>query len=421
MADLSSRVALVQLMSPEGQWENVGFLRNRNEITRFEHVRTYWSNPNRPILGQVFEERGQDWTPSQRVAVPTWFSHLLPEGYLRSAVSAALGTKPQREFPMLVRIGEDDLPGAVRVIMSDEPDVGDPLIDEFHTHENDDSDDDPVLKFSLAGVQPKFSVILDSVRGLTIPTRGQAGDYIVKLPDGRPGFEQVPEAELGSLKLAEAIGINTPEARLVDVNKIKGLPRWAASNSGKALAVKRFDRLPHGQRVHAEVFAQILDVPTANDRLKYTRANLETVASITMALCGPSAAMEVIDRIVLNILLGNGDAHLKNWAVVYPDGFNAELSPAFDILPTVLFIKNDDLGMKLGGSRSFVAVTQGSFTRLAGKLGFDNSEVQRRVASAVGAISNHWPILEEYLSAERFAEITKRRDNLPLFKFGEVL
>lgn len=46
----------------------------------------------------------------------------------------------------------------------------------------------------------------------------------------------------------------------------------------------------------------------------------------------------MIDRIVLNILVGNGDAHVKNWTFIYPDGSRPQLSPAYDIVPTVLYV-----------------------------------------------------------------------------------
>src|SRR5262245_11324521 len=108
------QISRVQLLFGD-IWYNVGYLVNRNEITRFESTAEYWNLPDRPVLGQIFEENGASWHPSQRVAVPTWFSHLLPEGYLRSAVSSALEVSPLREYPLLIRLGEEDLPGAVRV------------------------------------------------------------------------------------------------------------------------------------------------------------------------------------------------------------------------------------------------------------------------------------------------------------------
>ncbi|WJK41250.1 type II toxin-antitoxin system HipA family toxin [Solwaraspora sp. WMMA2056] len=408
-----ARVGLVQLLSPEGEWQNVGRLVNNDEITRFESDEGYWRQERRLVLGQIFEENEPTWRPSQRVSVPTWFSHLLPEGYLRSAVALATSVNPKREFPMLLRLGRDDLPGAVRIVLA-EPSSVDLGLAEPLTSENVEAPEDAVLKFSLAGVQPKFSVVMTNARGLTIPARGQAGDWIVKLPDGRPGFGGVPQSELAGLELARRIGIPTPEAMLFEVADIEGLPGWARSYPGDALAVKRFDRKPNGGRVHAEVLAQVLDVPTTNERLKYVRANFETVASLIGALCGPDAIFDVVDRIVLNVVIGNGDAHLKNWALTYPNGVLPALSPAYDIVPTVLYIENDDLGLKLDGSREFGSVTPASFDRMANRTEIEVRHIRTRVARAVELIIQEWPVLKEFLPQAAYQRLTARRDLLPL-------
>jgi serine/threonine-protein kinase HipA len=230
--------------------------------------------------------------------------------------------------------------------------------------EEEETDEDPLLKFSLAGAQLKFSVYGDG-RGLTVPATGQAGNVILKLPDGRPGFEGVPEAELGALELARAAGIETPRARLVDLIDVVGLEDWAATTKGKALAIERFDRREGDLRVHMEELAQVLNIPTARERAKYTKANFETVAIFVGALSGVYRVADVIDRIVLNVLVGNGDAHLKNWAFLYPDGKRPDLSPLYDVLPTVLFIAEDDL---LGVSRWKQLILRGGRRRLP--LGF---------------------------------------------------
>ena len=106
-----------------------------------------------------------------------------------------------------------------------------------------------------------------------------------------------------------------------------------------------------------EELAQVLNVPAAVEMAKYRRANFETIASIIGALCGLDSVGDVITRIVFNILIGNGDAHLKNWAVLYPDSITPVLSPIYDVLPTVLFIPGDDMGLKLAGSRAFEYVS----------------------------------------------------------------
>ncbi|MGQ0779302.1 MAG: type II toxin-antitoxin system HipA family toxin [Pseudonocardiales bacterium] len=408
---MSESALIIQLQSPSGDWIDVGLLHNKDEHNWFEFTDPYWERVDRPVLGQIFEEQGRTWRLNSDVVLPRWFSHLLPEGRLRSAVALAAGVSSKREFELLRRLGSTDLPGAARAI----PAVLDgrnyrvpPRADEEEkVHE------EPLLKFSLAGAQLKFSVYGDG-RGLTVPATGQVGNVILKFPDGRPGFEGVPEAELGALELARAAGIEVPNARLVDPIDVVGLEDWAAAARGNALAVERFDRREDDRRIHMEELAQVLNIPTARERAKYTSANFETVAIFVGALSGVHRVADVIDRIVLNILVGNGDAHLKNWAFLYPDGKRPDLSPLYDVLPTVLFIAEDDLGMNLGKSKRFEAVTFKNFQALGRRTQFGPDDAHRQAASAVERILPNWSILKEFLSVEKFSVLSKRLNTLPI-------
>jgi len=212
-------VLLVQLRSPDARWIDVGHLCHTRGWSWFETLPSYWATAPRPVLGHIFEARNPTWRPSQRVTLPVWFSHLLPEGQLRRAVASAAGVNPEREFLLLARTGADDLPGAIRVRPDSAADAG---------------DRQALLKFSLAGVQLKFSVRSQAERELTIPAKGQAGDWIVKLADERPDYQGVPEAEFAALELARAAGIAVPEAFLTDVKDIAGLPDWATAPGGRA-------------------------------------------------------------------------------------------------------------------------------------------------------------------------------------------
>lgn len=405
---------LVQIQVPAGNWVDVGVLYNLNEINWFEFSDSYWNLAERPILGQKFEESRRDWKPSSRVALPNWFSHLLPEGALRAAVAQAANVHRAREFNLLVRIGVDDLPGALRI----RPTVG--LEDvrtppELLEAEDGKQEDNPLIKFSLAGTQLKFSVCRKG-KGLTIPIKGQAGNAIAKLPDFRQGHAGIPEEELACLELARRVGIDAATARLADLNSIVGLEDWASKVTGNALIVDRFDRAPSGIRVHMEEFAQILNVPATREDSKYKRANFETIASIASALCGVQAVGEIIDRIVLNILVGNGDAHLKNWAVLYADGVTASLSPMYDVLPTVVHLPGDDMGLKLSGARVFESIQPSSFDRLGERSGLGVSQARTHVREAVDRIMSHWGLLRDYLAAEKYERLTERHRNLGLLR-----
>lgn len=400
----------LQIQVGSGDWVDVGYLHHADNRNWFEFRDSYWRLGDRPVLGQIFEEHGREWRPSARVALPHWFSHLLPEGRLRSAVAVAAHSRRVNEFELLKLLGPSDLPGAVRVVPAGSR--GDYVVPDGG-HDDDVDRDDPLLKFSLAGVQLKFSVYADGKR-LVVPARGQAGNVILKFPDERLNFSGVPEAELACLTLASRAGIDTADGELVSPHDVKGLEDWARRSSGMALAVKRFDRRDDDVRIHMEELAQVMDIPTAVDGAKYTRANFETIGVLVAGLCGVDAVAAVIDRIVLNVLVGNGDAHLKNWAVRYVDGRTPVLSPLYDVVPTVLYLPGDDLGLNLARSKSFDDVVPESFDRLGERTGFGVSEARQRVRDAIVRITDQWDVLADYLDADAYRRLSDRRDELPL-------
>ena len=403
---------LVQLQRPDGSWLDVGHLSTLSNTVSFTSIGDYWEDPNRPTLGQQFEDRGPTWRPSAHVAAPRWFSHLLPQGRLRQAVSQASGIAETNEWALLARIGADDLPGAVRLLPADSK-LPAPPPDQFGG-----GDDEPtVVKFSLAGLQMKFSLV-SSDRGLTLPASGQAGDVILKLPDPRVTHAGVPEAEHAAMTLASAAGVHVAQTRLIPIGEVAGLDEWSLGLAGNGLAVSRYDRASPEQRIHAEEFAQILDVSATDDRAKYRHANFETVARVAAGVVGVDAVSEVIDRLVVNVLVGNGDAHLKNWSVVYPDGVNAAMSPAYDIVPTVLYMGQNDLGLKLNGSRAFTDVTADSFARLGEVTGMGQGAAVERAVSAVDRVLAHWSTLKDLLPAEQYERLTARLSDLPLTGAG---
>ena len=408
---------LVQLETSDGRLVDAGFIYNADEKNWFEFSDLYWNLPNRPVLGQAFEEHGRSWRPSAHVALPIWFSHLLPEGRLREAVASAAGTNKAREFNLLARIGIDDLPGALRVGPADElRNIKQPP--ELTAAEHGENEN-PLLKFSLAGAQLKFS-IYKGKKGLTVPVKGQAGNVIAKLPDSRPGFSNVPEAELACLHLARSSGIDTPKASLVSISEIAGLEDWAKEVSAPALIVDRFDRNEHG-RIHMEELAQVLSVPATVEMAKYRRANFETIASVVGGLCGLESVGDVITRIVFNVLIGNGDAHLKNWAVLYPNSIKPVLSPIYDVLPTVLYMPGDDMGLKLADSRAFEDVRIESFDRIGSRTSFGVDNARACAKQAVERVLENWHSLGEGLSSSIFQSLTNRLGTLQIVKRSRAL
>src|SRR5436305_870528 len=235
-------------------------------------------------------------------------------------------------------------------------------------HDEDDGGDHAdfppgtALRFSLAGVQLKFSAIMEAPGGLTIPAGGMGGSWIVKLPSAR--FAAVPENEFAMLELARRAGITVPENRLITTADIKGLPDEARAPGTKALAVRRFDRLAGGEPVHMEDFAQVFG-QYPND--KYKSRSYANIAAVLWAEAGEEAVAEFVRRLVFSVVIGNADMHLKNWSLLYPDRRRPVLSPGYDFVATLPYIPNDTLALSFGGSRSLAEITPDQMRSFADK------------------------------------------------------
>lgn len=350
--------------------QQIGSLLQRGDLARFVFADDYWSSPDRPVLGLWFEDNpGQ--SPQAALRLPPWFSNLLPEGQLREWVARERGVSVDRELQLLLHIGAD-LPGAVEVIK----DGGDRrhlsgLQDELPGADESIRQDMP-WKFSLAGVGMKFSMLRDGDR-LTIPGSNSLGDWIVKFPDAVHPL--VPHNEFGIMRLARKIGINVPATELVHRDDLPSFPDtiWPAKEE-YAYAIQRFDRRDDGRRVHIEDFTQV--------RGWYSNAKYDgsfaTVGALAYRGHDHRSLREFVRRLTFNFLIGNGDAHLKNWSLIYPDRHIAELSPAYDIVSTGPYygaMDPDSTGLTMGGTRLFSRLTRDSFLRLQTKLDVTSADV----------------------------------------------
>jgi len=371
----------------------------------------YENDVGRPTLSLSLKTAsGALRTPARtRVRLPPFFSNLLPEGHLRQYLAARGGVKPIREFPLIGLLGRD-LPGAVELRAAS--DTG--MVDSTErSSQSPNGVAGPPLRFSLAGVQLKFSALAEADGGLTIPVSGAGGDWIVKLPSAR--FQSVPEHEHAMLGLARAVGISVPENKLLPLSAIAGLPRDLGPLDGQALAVERFDRGPDRARVHIEDFAQVFDVYPEG---KYGKASSEDIARVIWAESGLDDSLELVRRLVFIVLTGNADMHLKNWSVRYADRTAARLSPAYDLVGTVAFLPNADLALTLGGQSAMRSVTMDSFRRLAAKVGLPTAAVEHTVEQTVRSFQEAWrddPSVRGLPSGQR-RTIAHHAQALPLWR-----
>lgn len=361
----------------------------------FAFEQEYIDDPKRPTLSLSFKgSTGGLVTQTRPTAryVPPFFSNLLPEGHLRDYLAKRADVNPEHEFFLLAVLGAD-LPGALVIA----PFEGQAQRSETH-HDHDDEhrehdhahDSEEPLRFSLAGVQLKFSAVMEASGGLTIPVHGMGGSWIVKLPSAR--YNAAPENEFAVMELARRVGISVPENKLVDIASIKGLPEQAHTVEGRALAVKRFDRLPDGEPVHMEDFAQVFgEFP--ND--KYKRHSYANIAAVLWAEIGEDAVLEFVRRLVFSVLIGNADMHLKNWSLLYPNRRTPVLSPGYDFVATLPYIPNDKLGLSFGDSRSLSEITPDQMRRFADKARIPASPLWKIAVETAQKTAAGWKSLEQ--------------------------
>jgi serine/threonine-protein kinase HipA len=280
--------------------------------------------------------------------IEPFFSNLLPEGTLRDYLARQAGVRAVREYPLLAQLG-GDLPGAIKAVPVDANDAP----SEDPENEGAAGQARHALRFSLAGVQLKFSALKNRGKngGLTIPVSGAGGDWIVKLPSAR--HPDVPENEYAAMRLASRLGIDVPEIDLVPLDTIEGLPDGITRYGASAYAIRRFDRTEAGA-VHVEDFAQVYGV-YADD--KYENASYRQILSVLAIETDEASVIEFVRRLTYSVLIGNGDMHLKNWSLIYPDQRRPILAPAYDLLSTVAYIPGDDSALKFHRSREWESFT----------------------------------------------------------------
>ena len=359
-------------------------------LTRIDGDRTlfafndeYISDENRPVLGLGFkDEFGElitDFRPTRASVLP-FFSNLLPEGHLRTYLAGRAGVSPAREFFLLWALGRD-LPGAITI----QPADGEAWPPSGHVDQDDGGPHETTLRFSLAGVQLKFSAIAEASGGLTIPVKGDGGSWIIKLPSRE--FAGVPENEYAMMTLARLIGIDVPALELVDVDAIGNLPKDIGKLEGKALAIQRFDRLADGVPVHIEDFAQVFGVYPDK---KYEKANYRNIAKVIALEGGDADIAEFIRRLTFNTLIGNADMHLKNWSLIYPDQRRAALAPAYDFVSTISYISDEKAALNFSRTKRFSEFSADELTHLAAKALLPEKLVLDTANETVALFHQHW-------------------------------
>jgi serine/threonine-protein kinase HipA len=251
------------------------------------------------------------------------------------------------------------------------------------------------IRLSLAGAQDKVAVRVGGGE-ISLPLGGAPSTHILK--PGGERFEGVAANEALCMKLAAAIGIPTAK---VEARTVEGM---------EYLLVERYDRIfraerrqePVLERLHQEDFCQALGIVS---EMKYQKEGGPSLKQCFALLREVSSTpvidlSRLLDAVIFNYLVGNNDAHGKNFSLLYrgigTDDIQVSLSPLYDSLSTVYYPEvSRSMAMKLGGQYSSEKVMPPNFEQFAEEAGLAKPMVRRRVLEVLEKILSALPALEQ--------------------------
>ncbi|MDF7824902.1 type II toxin-antitoxin system HipA family toxin [Pontiellaceae bacterium B12227] len=319
--------------------------------------------------GQYAFQYAQDWLSSSRAhpisqSLPLreaqfeerecvgFFGGLLPEDYNRELIARNIGVTAQNDYAMLKVIG-GECAGAITLL---DPEV-DPVVQQHAYHPVSDQELETILntlprkpllageaeiRLSLAGAQNKLAVYHDD-RGFALPLHESPSTHILK-PEAE-AFPGLAENEAYCLRLARAAGLPCADAKAITIGPHRGL------------LVRRYDRTGEGEqlhRLHQEDFCQAMGIPS---RYKYQAEGGPSLKQcfdlIRIASSRPAKDLiTLFEAVVFNYLIGNNDAHGKNFSLLYvPSGksIQVQLAPFYDLVSTAAYPDlSPKMAMKIG-------------------------------------------------------------------------
>ncbi len=373
---------------------------------RFDEL--YALDPKRPVLSVSFlaetehETRAQLLTPSLSATIgrgdgrlPVFFQNLLPEGMLRKHLIMSAQLDERDELGLLAYCG-DDLPGNVRAVAEQLNDkaLGRLITQDRESYEMSSHQLPTPEAISLSGVQPKVSLVNAPRNRYVMRSKNASGRHFIgKLPAS--DYAGLPEVEYTAMQLARAAGVHVCSAELLPLSAIASqLPFTLRDDARNFLLIHRFDRdagVGSG-RVHMEDFAQALELPT-DEKYQGTYA---AIGLILQFISGNAEKdlWELLRRIKVNELLGNYDAHVKNFSLLYdneqPNGIG--LSPAYDIVAYAVYLNGQGHALKFyPHQKAKSLLTPAVLRELANLWAIPEARLKEVVLSTVEQALLSWP------------------------------
>jgi len=309
-----------------------------------------------------------------------FFAGLLPEGQMRRLIAQQFQVSGQNDLALLDRIG-GECAGAVTFLVPGQtlPARNDNvqwLSDDEVIAMLDELPRRPMLagkdgfRLSLAGAQDKLPVVFDGAR-IGLPLSGAPSSHILK-----PAIHTVEDSVINEgfcMALAEAMQLKPAKSRV----------HWVLDRS--FLLVERYDRLVdaqgHRQRLHQEDFCQALGVVPEMKYQNEGGPNLAQCFDLVRSATRPSApqVLRLFDYVIFNALIGNHDAHAKNFSLLY-SGNAPVLAPLYDTLSTALYpTLTPKMAMKIGSKYKFSEVQARHWEQFAEGVGFTKAQAKRRI------------------------------------------
>jgi serine/threonine-protein kinase HipA len=390
----------------------------------FRYAEGWLTNPDVMALSQSVPLRAE---PFSHRECKGFFGGILPEGNIREVIARNEGISAKNDVALLEAIG-GDCAGAVTFVPSG---AGLPIASLNESELLTDEKlagilrslprrpllaGDEEIRMSLAGAQSKLAVGVTDGR-IYIPRGGTPSTHILK-PE-ITGLSGIVANEFLCMSLAKAIGLPTPS---VSMHQVDGI---------YYLLVERYDRTITNtnclQRLHQEDFCQALGILSEN---KYEREGGPTTANsfqlIRDACSIPATDIgPLLDAIVFNYLIGNNDAHGKNFSLLYrrnsAQALVTSFAPLYDLICTVYYQDlSNKMAMKLGGEYESARVYPRHFERMALNSGLAWPGVKRRVQALAADILLKLPeITPDNPTGIGVAEIIRGRCNRAIEMFNK--
>ena len=342
-----------------------GRLVDDNGKMSFAYIREYLETDGREPISFSIPLRAEAFAHGE---IEAFLSNLLPDDIIRTRIADILQIPRENTFALLKAIG-GDCAGAVSFLSEGtSPETSDKgeyrelsdkeagrILDNLQKRPLDVGEEG--FRISGAGAQDKLIACMKDGQVL-LPLNGTPSTHIIK--PAMPDYPDSVENEWFAMRLAGACRLSVAAC---DIAVIDGK---------RCYVCERYDRESIDgkvRRLHQEDFCQMLKVDPKRKYESVGGPGLKESFALLRALQLPASdTVEFLNRILFNFIVGNGDAHAKNFSVLYRDGV-PRLSPAYDVMSTAIYPEvGKRMAMKVDGEYAFKWITRSKFLRMADKL-----------------------------------------------------